>query len=178
MYITLCRVVSLFPLLYVRACTDTRTLASVWQELARGISLTSYCRLGIKQAYEWYWSLPPQTRITKRFLPPSLQHLFQIFLHIVPTSTSASRSIPTLATQPPALTTRLSPAWALIPRASALLQVSPSSSSPSLISSRPNTAASSALSLSPMSSLLRSFLLRLSFLFSLTAFNPPLPSLP
>ncbi len=150
----------------------------MWQKLAREIFLTSYCRLGTKQAYEWYWSLPPQTRITKEFLPSSLQHLFQIFLHIVSTSTSASRSISTLTTQPPALITRLSPAWASIPRASALLQVPPSSSSPSLIFSRPTTAAPSALSLPPMSPLLRSFLLRLSFLFSLTASNPPLPSLP
>ncbi len=34
------------------ACTGTRTLAPVWQGLARGISLTPCPRLGTKQAYE------------------------------------------------------------------------------------------------------------------------------
>ncbi len=149
----------------------------MWQKLTREIFLTSYCRLNIKQAYEWYWSLLSQTRITKEFLSSSLQHLFQIFLHIVWTSTSVSCSISTLTIQSSALITRLFSAWALILRASALLQVSSFSSSSFLIFSRSTTAASSALSLSSMSSLLRFFLLRLSFLFSLIVFNSSLSSL-
>ncbi len=79
MYIRLCRVVSLFTLLYVKvAWTGTRTLAPVWQGLARGISLTPCPRLGTKQAYECDTGACPLKRELRKgsSLPSSISSRF------------------------------------------------------------------------------------------------------